>query len=666
MPSTKPRSTPDAPRDRHGGILELAARLVGRRWRRAAGVVGAVVAVAFVPGVTAGMASTKRAPDLVLVSLSGSHASVARGAMLSARFVELNIGDRRAPASTTGFYLSQSRRLGGGAIRLRGVARIRPLRAGGKVSGSARVTVPVSTPPRSYLLIACANDRRTVKERKTGNDCRLAKRRVTVTSGPSGGSSGAGGTGGAGGSGGASGTPHGCVPMRAPTLASADPSCFDGDAAHGIFVSVLGDDRDPGTIAAPKRMLGAGVNAAFALGSKAVYVTKGVYPEVLTVANGVSVYGGYDVTWQRSPANVTKITGNVSAAVAPNGVEAAIASNITTPTRLQLLTLAPPAPTAPGAGSYGLRGIGSAALVLDHVTIHAASGTDGHAGSDGFRGANGGDGGAAGSYGSDGGYAGAGGASRVGHPGGDGGSGGFNGSSGTDGAPGQSTNPDVFGRMGGPGGPGGERGSNPEPGANGLAGDSGTIGTDGAGGTSANAAPGSGFWATDPGHNGQPGSDGHGGGGGGGGGTDDCTDSQDFASPAVGGYGGGGSFGIFLVNSTGARVRDSIVTAANGGAGGTGGHASYPGAGGHGGPGSRGTQGTGLCTAGAAPGGNGGNGGPGGLGGDGGGGAGGPSIAIFGLGPTDTPGTTTNHGQGGLGARGHGGVGANGRAIDYL
>src|SRR6202022_2213261 len=54
-------------------------------------------------------------------------------------------------------------------------------------------------------------------------------------------------------------------------------------------------------------------------------------------------------------------------------------------------------------------------------------------------------------------------------------------------------------------------------------------------------------------------------------------------------------------------------------------------------------------------GGRGGAGGPGGDGGhgaDGGGGAGGPSVAIYGLTPADTPGTTVSHGNGGAGGPG--------------
>src|SRR5207248_9378393 len=98
--------------------------------------------------------------------------------------------------------------------------------------------------------------------------------------------------------------------------------------------SGLGGDSNPGTMAAPKRTLAAGISAAVVQG-KNVYVTEGLFQETLNVANGVSVFGGYDATWQRSPAHITNITG------APTGgdTQGAVAQGVTTSTTLQLLTL---------------------------------------------------------------------------------------------------------------------------------------------------------------------------------------------------------------------------------------------------------------------------------------------------------------------------------------
>src|SRR5262249_19242371 len=151
---------------------------------------------------------------------------------------------------------------------LRGTVHLHRLKAGRKAKSHAWLTVTATTPNGSYALIACANDPRRLRERNTRNDCRTAKGRISVTSsgspGSSGGSGGPGSAGGGSGGGGATGSA--CVPTRHPTLSSSDPRCFDGDAAHGIFVSGLGDDANPGTIAAPMRTLSAAVGPAFAQG----------------------------------------------------------------------------------------------------------------------------------------------------------------------------------------------------------------------------------------------------------------------------------------------------------------------------------------------------------------------------------------------------------------
>ena len=97
-------------------------------------------------------------------------------------------------------------------------------------------------------------------------------------------------------------------------------------------------------------------------------MTQGVFPETLSVAKGVNVYGGYDALWQRSPSHVTKITGGS----AGGNAEGVVANSVNATTTLQLLTLAPGAPSALGGSSYGLRGLGSTGLVLDHVTVIAA------------------------------------------------------------------------------------------------------------------------------------------------------------------------------------------------------------------------------------------------------------------------------------------------------
>ena len=137
-----------------------------------------------------------------------------RGNILE-RFHEANRGDRRAPVSTTGFYLSPSRRLGPDSIPLAGTAHVPKLRPGRKAAASTRLTVPANTPQAAYLLLGCANAGHQVKEGRSRKNCRVAKGSVTVTTGSSGGGS---------------SSEAGCIRMREPTITSTDQHCFDGNA----------------------------------------------------------------------------------------------------------------------------------------------------------------------------------------------------------------------------------------------------------------------------------------------------------------------------------------------------------------------------------------------------------------------------------------------------
>jgi len=65
-----------------------------------------------------------------------------------------------------------------------------------------------------------------------------------------------------------------------------------------IFVSKDGDDGSTGTIYSPKQTIGAGITAVTALGSaeKKVRVSAGTYNESVSLADGISLYGGYSAS----------------------------------------------------------------------------------------------------------------------------------------------------------------------------------------------------------------------------------------------------------------------------------------------------------------------------------------------------------------------------------
>jgi hypothetical protein len=585
------------------------------------------------------LAAASKLPDLQVKTVSNPPTSMA--GRFTVTYTVVNKGKAPAGETQTLFYLSSSRTLHSGDPQI-GSQSLSALAAKGRASESVDLTVPATVKQGSYHLIACANGTHSIEESNTANNCRAS-------------------------------TKPGNVPSYCPVT---EAICV----TSGVFVSASdGNDAAAGTRAQPFRTLAKAMEVA-TRSNENVYVTVGVYSEALNMANGISVYGGYATDWKPtstevSTPEVTQITGATDAS--SGDTEGAVATNISSPTTLERVTLTPSSPAQPGRSSYGLRGINAGGLRLVDVGVYAAAGTRGPSGRNGEPGYEG----AGGTSGGQPGFG-----QQAGEPGvrtnrgagggvGGGGQGGLGGfcaewgpSAGERGWPRQ---PDAFGHLGGPGGAWGASG--PEhysAGENGYPGEGGINGAligpgNGSGGTSANASTLPGFWRTSSGTAGYRGEDGTSGGGGGGGGSSTheffgCENEGGGGGGGgqggggggggQGGQGGGGSFGIFLASSSGAEVSGSTVTSANGGQGGSGG-AGAPG--GTGGP-------IGFGGAPHNEGGRGGAGGPGGDGGngaDGGGGAGGPSVAIFGLTSTATPGTTVGHGSGGAGGAGGSGTG---------
>ena len=270
---------------------------------------GAIAATALVVALSAGnaLAARTRAPNLVLASLSPAPATqLGPGSTVAESFTERNEGAKRAGRSPVVFYLSSAAALGPRRTTI-GNATVKALKPHQHVKESVRLTIPAGLAGGSYFLIGCAGAPAVVgavhrgARRHKQTNCRAARGRLNVKG--SGGDTEGGGHGGSNVNTPLGGAP--CVPIEAPQLSSSSPSCFDGDAADGVFVSGIGADSNPGTMSAPKRTLAAGITLAAELG-KDVYVTEGEFQELLLVADGVSVYGGYDPSWQRSPAYMTK------------------------------------------------------------------------------------------------------------------------------------------------------------------------------------------------------------------------------------------------------------------------------------------------------------------------------------------------------------------------
>jgi hypothetical protein len=460
----------------------------------------------------------------------------------------------------------------------------------------------------------------------------------------------------------------GCTPSMGPDLpddAFADSNCdgIDGDANAAIFVATTGVDTAAGTMAAPLRTLQAAIDRAVATMRSQVYVSDGAYNEAVTLANGISVYGGYSSSnaWQRNATFVSAIQSSAPGA-SGNRVVTVQGTDIVAPTTLDRLTIRagdPMASAGPaGATMQAMFCTRCPAVTLRSSIVVAGRGASGIPGANGVNGPPGQAGGAGGPGAPDGALVGPGGGagtSSCGRSGGPGGNGGTNTAPGN-GQPGQ---PGLIAGMGG-GAPGnGGLGSN--PGANGSAATAGQNGANGAAGPGGTAMFVSGIWTTGDGLPGMDGTSGHGGGGGGGGGAQICTlpvmctngagnggggggAGGCFGGRSLGGTGGGASVGLTLLDSNGFQLVASTLQSSLGGTGGNGGIAGLGGAGGPGGPG--GSAGPGQIGAGG-PGGLGGRGGDGGRGG---GGAGGSSYAVVLVGTMlSTAGSTLTPGPGGPG-----------------
>jgi hypothetical protein len=455
-----------------------------------------------------------------------------------------------------------------------------------------------------------------------------------------------------------------------------DSNCdgIDGDIAAAIFVDgINGNDGNSGSMAKPVATISMGIALAQQRLLKEVYVSKGMYGPV-ALANGISIYGGYDASnnWQRANSNIATITG---------GVPAIDAQLISSETHVELVTVVGGTQGMGGGSSYGVRVANSSGpVVLHNDAIASSNANSGFNGFDGQHGLgkdnnpsnlhyDGSPGDPAGGTtqtsgpGSQGGAGGSsycnadGGKGGAGPPASDGGAGatgnGGSNASGGAGGPVCSASP-LFctcshSTLPGPGSPG-DSGSNGSDGqaarqigsvgnldytpANGNSGSHGRDGSGGAGGGAGGGSSASG-----------PVCDIDWGGGGGGGGAAGCRGLL-----GSGGTGGGASFAVFVISST-VTVDKCVLTSGNGGAGGRGGNGGAGGRGGLFGSGGPGTADDGDGQSGA-PGGNGGN---GGNGGSGSGGSGGPSAGIAQFGNTTILPSRNTYNIGAGGSLGSGG-----------
>jgi len=462
-----------------------------------------------------------------------------------------------------------------------------------------------------------------------------------------------------------------------PDVAFTDANCdgMDGEVTNGIFVSLTGDDTNPGTKDDPVLTIDEGLRKAVAQNKRDVYVSAGAYngPIVITNLAGKNIAGGYQpgpLRWTRASSNATVVTGgNPALVIADAGV--LVDAGVTVQfMQFRADNAAGQDSNGNGASSHGAFVVNSTGVRLELVQVRAGSGANGRDGTPGTDGAPGGNGGTATAgaifdttnvfgFGICGASAlwpvgASGGLSSCGRPGGRGGIPGWShdyagtASDGFPFPPGRDGQQPVLGAVGGVGSAGNS--SDSASYATAFTNQHGATGADGTDGTNA-VAPASIGSLTIAGYltpaltlatGGTPGQGGGGGGGGGGGCTRECISivcyckCYSYGSPGGGGGaggcggtrgftggGGGASVGLVLWNAE-VQARQLSVTTGSGGTGGRGGRG-----------GALGGRGIGNCSShdlGAQGvsriGGCGGNGGRGGRGGHGAGGTGGLVIGV--------------------------------------
>jgi subtilase family serine protease len=119
-------------------------------------------------------------PDLVVMSLTGPNSAVA-GSTITANETTMNQGGEMTPASVTNFYLSLNTTLDGGDVLI-GTRQVPSLAANGSNAGPVSLTIPASTAPGSYTIIAKADGDDALVEAAENNNTRT--KTITITAAP--------------------------------------------------------------------------------------------------------------------------------------------------------------------------------------------------------------------------------------------------------------------------------------------------------------------------------------------------------------------------------------------------------------------------------------------------------------------------------------------------
>ena len=166
-----------------------------------------------------------------------------------------------------------------------------------------------------------------------------------------------------------------------PDVAGTDANCdgVDGVVTDAVFVDAArGSDASAGTREAPVASVGKGIEVAVENGKHMVLLAAGTYSGTVTLADGISIHGGYEPTdgWAR-PALTTRSPVTILTATSSPVV---LGESIASATRISGVGVTGPNVSAYGVSSVAMRLVDSAGLTLEDCELRAGTGGPGATG----------------------------------------------------------------------------------------------------------------------------------------------------------------------------------------------------------------------------------------------------------------------------------------------
>ena len=140
----------------------------------------ALVALSCVITLDIAAAQAAERPDLVVKEVGVPAGPVAPGDGFAGTNKVKNTGDRRAPASTTGYFLSSDTTKDGSDASA-GTESVPKLGLRKSATSSPNLVIPASgVPAGDYHLIACADGPKEIREKRESNNCRSTDTQIEV------------------------------------------------------------------------------------------------------------------------------------------------------------------------------------------------------------------------------------------------------------------------------------------------------------------------------------------------------------------------------------------------------------------------------------------------------------------------------------------------------